>query len=865
VKNNDWQKIESIFHIALGLTGGDRASYLSRVCSGNLELVAEIKSLLSAFEKEAGFLEEHAFSLGMNVLHEQNPENDLTGNKIGVYEIKKKLGGGGMGDVYLAEDNRLNRPVALKFLKNSLMDNNWARRQLIKEAQAVAMLEHPNICAVHSIDESDAYNFIVMQYIEGDTLAQFIDSAQPSLDQSLSIAVQIVRALAFAHSHGIIHRDVKPGNIIIMPDGLAKVLDFGLAKVIKQKQEENTSQISQNGLVIGTVSYMSPEQLCAEKLDFRSDIFSLGIVLYELFGKQNPFNHKSHAETIAAILKYEPPSLTAPNLQIPAALASIVEKCLSKNKENRFQSAVELLVELENFTNNTGAKPKAAFDFRRIYQALILLFVVCAGLFFYFYRAPLNQGFSSVTVLNPTQNAVPTLAVLPIANESGRSDKDYLGDGLTGSLINKLSRLSSIKVKAKSFVEYYRNAPVNLETVGNELKVDKVLYGKIVQEGSSLLLKVSLVNASDGTLLWSDNFIIEDTKLLSVQEKIFSQLISQLGPLSSEDEQVVSSKTQTKNPEAFQTYLLGQYYRSQRDNKKENILKAIESFTKATDLDPQYAQAWAARAELHLLSVITYEGDLTTGQSFALAKEEAKRALEIDNSLAEPYISLGVIKFRYEWDWQGAENNFRTAIDLNPENPTAHYWYSSLLRLLQRYDEALAEGYKARELDPSDLSNDINIGRIFYYQRDYARGVEFYSRLLEKNPENQSIQYILGFIYFQTGKTEDALGIFEKMYEADPRRAAAGLGYAYGKSGRNADARRILDELERFPKEKYVPPQEKALVYLGLKDKDRVFEDLEKSCAEHNPSLPHLVMLDPLLDELRADSRFTKLIACVNF
>ncbi len=847
------------------MTGEDRASYLSRACSSDPELVDEIKSLLSAFESEAGFLDQPAFSLGMNILHEQNPENDLTGSKIGVYEIKQKLGGGGMGDVYLAEDTRLNRAVALKFLKNSLMDNNWARRQLIKEAQAVAMLEHPNICAVHSIDESDDYNFIVMQYIEGDTLAQFIDAAQPSLDRSLSIAMQVVRALAFSHSHGIIHRDIKPGNIIITPGGQAKVLDFGLAKVIKQKQEENTSQMSQSGLVIGTVSYMSPEQLCAEKLDFRSDIFSLGIVLYELFGKQNPFNHKSHAETIAAILKYEPPSLTTLGLQIPDALAAIVAKCLSKNKDHRFQSAAELLVELENFTNDAGAKPKPAFGFRRIYQTLVLLCVVCAGFFSYFYRAPLSQGLSSVVFSNPTRNAVPTLAVLPIVNESGRSDKDYLGDGLTGSLINKLSRLSSIKVKARSFVEYYKNTPVNIETVGSELKVDKVLYGKIIQEGNSLLLKISLVNASDGALLWSDNFIIEDAKLLSVQEKVFSQVIAQLGPLSSEDEQVVRSKTQTKNPEAFQAYWLGQYYRSQRDNEKENILKAIASFTKATDLDPQYAQAWAARAELHLLSVITYEGDLTTGQSFALAKEEAKRALEIDNSLAEPYISLGVIKFRYEWDWQGAENNFRTAIDLNPENPTARYWYSSLLRLLQRYDEALAEGYKARELDPSDISNDINIGRVFYYQRDYARAEEFYSRLLEKNPENRSIQYILGFIYFQTDKTERALGIFEKMYAADPRRAAAGLGYAYGKSGRSADAWRILDEMARFPEEKYVPPQEKALVYLGLKDKDRVFEYLEKSCAEHNPSLPHLVRLDPLLDELRADPRFAGLIACVNF
>jgi serine/threonine protein kinase/Tfp pilus assembly protein PilF len=852
MKNKQWQQVETIFHKAISLDGEQRVSYLSEACSGDVALLSEIDSLIYAFERESMFLDQSAFSLGLSVIS-QSQETNLTGKDIGCYQIKNKLGGGGMGDVYLAHDTRLNRKVALKFLKNTLLDDKWAKRQLIREAQAVAMLEHPNICQIHSIEEIDGHNFIAMQYIEGETLGQFIAARQLSLQEIVSIARQIISAVVSAHSRGIIHRDIKPGNIIITPDGQAKVLDFGLAKLVQQKQkagrdEEFTSHISRNGLILGTVSYMSPEQLRAEKLDYRSDIFSVGIVLYELLCKQNPFHLKSQAETIAAILGSEPAPLKSSECKIPDALARVIGKCLEKEKENRFQSAAELLVELENFKEGITAR-SVRQSFAGIYRyacaALILLLLLGTAIFFF---------------TRPVK--LPTLAILPIINESGQADKNTTGDGLTADLINKFSGLSKLKVVAHPLVSRYKEQIVNPKDAANELSADFLLIGKIVRQENALKLNVNLVKAADNTVIMTENYGIEGDELVSVEERLAGQIVFALeSPLTeSERRQVIS--TATKNEKALEYYFLGRDALSQQYD--DNFKKAIEYFDEARKLDPSYAQAFAGLADAYVsISVPSASNPVPPVDAVKISRAAAKRAIEINPNLCEPYTSLGMIQLRHDWNWTEAENNFKKSISLNSDYASAHYGYSILLNINGRFEEALEEAKKASDADPFTPNIQMNLARVNYYKRNFSESVQIYADLSEKNPENYRISYGLGLLYLKVGRLKEGTEILEQVVKSNKPLAAAALGYAYAKAGRREEALQLISDLQQLSKERYVSAQEKAFVYFGLDDREQAFGNLKKACDERFPALPSF-LIDPLFDEFHADARFAEVRKCAN-
>ncbi len=848
MRNKNRHQVESIFHAALALGGSERISFLTEKCSGDSALLSEVESLLSAFESGSGFLEDPAFDLGMNLLAEES-EQDLTGEKIGFYEIKEKLGGGGMGDVYLAEDTRLNRRVALKFLKKTFTGDKWAKRQFMKEAQAAAMLEHPNICAVHSIEEVGGHNFIAMQYIEGKTLAQVVAEKRLPLETALSVAHQIVSAVAVAHSHGIIHRDIKPGNIMITSEGLVKVLDFGLAKVVEQQQkraDENISQFSQNGLIFGTVAYMSPEQLRGERLDYRSDIFSVGIVFREMLEGKNPFRRSSQAETIAAILSDELPAETENG--IPDTVDATVRKCLNKSKDKRFDSAAELQLEIENLRDGVTVA-SASNSVARIYRyaAFILLFVLALGAALFLY---LRSG------------KIPRLAVLPIANESRQTDKDYISEGLTASLIEKFSHLSGLKVIAQPIVSQYKSQPVDPRSVGAELDVDVLLLGKIIQKESGLALQVDLLSAADGTALFTKEYAVDEARLIEIHQNLASQIIAELTPSLSEDEKKRLEKRQTNDPEAYALYLTGRYWWNRRDDPK-NMEKAIDFFTKATEADPAYALAWAGLADSYALSnTSSFERVMTATDAARNAKAAAKEAIKIDSNLAPPHVSLGIIKSRYDWDWLGAENDFKKSISLDPEYAPAYFWYSRLLALTGRYDEALAYADKARELEPFSVTSQLNKAHIYFYSRNFDLAEPLYTDVFSRNPGSAKVQNDLAWLYLQTDRTKEAIAIFEKIRRGDY--GLAGLGYAYARSGRSNDARRIIGELDRVSKEKPVSAQEKAIVYIGLNEIDTAFEHLTRACNERYAALPQLLAHDPLTDPLRTDARFAELLRCVN-
>jgi len=840
--DEDGQIVEDLFHAASALPADERASYLARAVDPALR--AEVESLLAVFDMRADFLERPILSLGMKVLTDELPEDTLVDTTVGAYKILKPLGRGGMGKVYLAEDERLQRNVALKFLSPRFLDDAWAKRQFVKEAQAAAKLDHPNICPVYGFEEADGYSFMVMKYVEGETLASLCCApAEPA--RALDLAAQIAGALAEAHAHGIIHRDIKPQNIIVTTAGQAKVLDFGLAKIVRQGvlgAGEGQSQASQKDVIVGTVAYMSPEQLRAERLDFRSDIFSFGVVLYEMVTGGNPFARASDAEIISAILTSEPPPLRSAAADFPAGFSHIVERCLAKNREGRYQSASELLLDLGSLPQRRAHLPLLA----GVAFALVLL--VSLAVILSYFRA----------------HRVRTLSIIPVVNESGVADTDYLDAALTEGLSRRLSRLSKLHVKVLSGASAAEAQKLTPQEAGRVLGSDAILTGTIRPRGESLVLQLRLTDTSGGGQNWESEYDLSPAEIENVLAAVSGDTAARLVPGLSADERSLLSRSQgEENPVAFRLYFRGRHYWNNREKDKENITKAIQSFSQATEVEPEYARAWAGLADCYVVKASPAYGSMEPREALAYAKSAAMKALSLDSTLAEAHTSLGMIELKGEWNWQEAEKEFRQAIRSDPDYAPAHYWYSTLLALTGRAGEAVTESETAWDLEPLSPLSDINVGRTFYYARQYERAIGYFRRALEKEPEDKGAMYLLGLAYLQEGRDAEAIDLFEKVYAADKLVGAAPLGYAYARAGRKEEARHLLEEIGSTARQHYVSPQEKAVIYAGLGDKDQSFVQLQKSCDERFISFP-FVMIDPLFDSLRSDPRHAALARCAN-
>lgn len=852
MKKNNWKKVEKIFHATLDLPSAERKTYLQKASAGDDKLFSEVESLIKSLEKDSDFLDEPIFEMGLGALHETGRKK-LTDTTIGFYELHEKIGAGGMGEVYRAIDTRLNRRVALKFLSELVEDAPAAKRQLVKEAQASATLEHPNICTVHGFEQTNEHHFIVMQYIEGKTLAEIIEKETIGVKKFESIARQIITAVAFAHSNGVIHRDLKPGNIMLTPEEQIKVLDFGLAKIIQPKrlfegEIDNKSSFSQNGLIIGTVSYMSPEQLRGEKIDYQSDIFSVGIILYELIAKKNPFSRKSQAETIAAILSDEPLALEKLKPDFPASLINLVEKCLQKKPENRFQSAAEILVKLDK----TESKNYREFTFKRrrnfFIKAAFAVILLAAFALTYFYNAKHSQR---------------TIAILPISFDDPQSDKEYLAGGLTQSIIDKLSNLSDLDVKHESLIARYKGT--DPRDAGKELNVDAVFVGSIQESSEGLILNTKLIRISDGMMIDSDKEKIDGAKLIELPKSIASRIIDKVQTKLTDEDRAKLAKKDTQSETAKDLYFQGRFHLKRR-KERDDVEKAIQFFLKAKDIDLSYARPWAGLADAYLFqSTPGVEEAITPKQSFELAKKMANRALDLDYTLCEVHNSLGLINYRYEWNWNEAERYFRTAIDCDSEFLPARFGLINVLKMREHYDEAMLEAEKIKEFDPASVESDIQIALIYYRKGNYKQMDKVLSGLLERHPDDRRVKHTRVYQFLKTGRFNEAIGILVPIYasnnEEDKIFAAAPLGFAYAKMQRRDEALKIIDALGTF-KKNYVPAQERALIYVGLGDYDKVFEFLNQSCDERFASLPGWIN-DPIVDEVKSDPRFSAIRECV--
>ena len=764
-------------------------------------------------------------------------EGSVISETVSHYRILRMLGAGGMGEVYLAEDTRLGRQVALKFLPASYQYDSERRTRFLKEARAASALRSPNIAAIYDIGEHDGAMFIAMEYVEGEVLSHRIDRRTLPTDDIIDIAMQIADALDEAHKVGIIHRDVKSSNLIVTDRGLVKMLDFGLAKMIRGGSSIDSTDPTvaiggqtEVGIVLGTVSYMSPEQALGRDLDQRSDIFSNGVVIYEMLTGRLPFEGATATEIVDSIIHKEPIAIARFNYDVPPELERIVRKCMEKDRERRYHSAREVSIDLRNLRrdSDTSAGTGAA-AFRK------------------------SQG----TRRGRSRKAIDSLAILPLINEGGDPDTEYLSDGITESIINNLSQLPKLRVMARSTVFRYKGKDVDPQRVGQELGVRAAFTGRVLQRADQLIIKAELVHTDDGSHLWGEQYNRRLSDIFTIEEEISREISDKLRLKLSGAEKKQLTKRYTENTEAYQLYLKGRFYWNKRT--PEGLKKGIEYFQQAIDSDRGYALAYAGLADSYNI-LVSYSA-LAPHEAFPKAKAAATRALELDGKLAEAHTSLAFVKFGYDWDWAAAERGFKQAIQLNPGYSFAHNFYAVLLAALGRFDEAFVRIQNAHELDPLSLPINTNLGWLLYLARRYDEAIQQYLRTIDLDDGFPLAHRRLAQTYEQTRRYSEADVEFQKavVRSGDDIELLSARGHFYAIVGDIDKAHVVLMQLEAFAKARYVPAYLVARIYLGLGDTDRVFELLERAVEEKYGYLAYLEV-EPMFDGIRADPRFEELV-----
>ncbi|MEW6207808.1 MAG: protein kinase [Acidobacteriota bacterium] len=856
-----WKQVDELLEATLDLSPGERAEFLNRVCAGDEALRREVELLLSAHERADSFIEELPVD-AVTELFADGQKSLVEGESINQYRIISRLGAGGMGEVYLAQDTRLARKVAIKFLPPESLADERARKRLIREAQAVATLDHPNICSIYEVGEEGGRNFIVMQYVEGETLHSRIHKEPPGLKDVLDIAIQVADALREAHLRGIIHRDIKPQNIMLTVSGWVKVVDFGLAKVVREQapvgsEADTDSLISQPGSIAGTPAYMSPEQVKGELLDARSDLFSFGTVLYEMVSGHQPFAAGSAAETISAILTREPPPLALYAADVPTELQRIIHKTLEKDREGRYQSAHDLFIDLRNLRRDidsgsavaTTEKVAKRGNVRRLKLAAFFLAII----------ALIGIGFYFLAVRpDPADKALDSIAVLPFANASEDANAEYLGDGITESIINSLSQLPQLRVMARTTVFRYKGRDVDPKTVGRDLGVRAVVTGRVLRVGDNLNIQTELVNTATGSQLWGQKYTRKAEDIFAVQEEMASEISAKLRLRLGDQDKQRLAKRYTDNPKAYELYLMGRYHLNRWT--EEDFKKGIAYMQKALAEEPRYALAYAALAQVYSLGVFS-----STRETYQAAKDAANKALEIDETLAEAHTSLAISKMYLDWDWSGAEQEFKRAIELNPGNATAHHWYGWYLGFMARFDESLAELRQAQHLDPLDQVKNGAIAITLYWAGEYDLAIKEFQKGLDLNPNGPGSHLSLAEIYARKGRFQEALAECQKA--GQPGRnpiALSAFGRIYALSGKRAEAKKLLNELKDLAGQRYVPGYIIATLYAALGDNDRALEWLEKDYKERS-ALMAFIKVEPGLDSLRSNPRFIDLLRRVGF
>jgi serine/threonine protein kinase/tetratricopeptide (TPR) repeat protein len=795
------------------------------------------------------------------------------GTQLGPYQVLSPLGSGGMGEVYRARDTRLDREVAVKVLPPQFAQDPDRLARFEREAKMVAALSHPNILAIHDYGNEQDCSFAVMELLQGETLRRRLAEGRLPWRKAVDIAIAIAEGLAAAHAKGIIHRDLKPENLFLTADGRLKILDFGLARVDPPANPDAETKPympahTEAGTVLGTVGYMSPEQVRGLRVDARSDIFSLGCVLYEMVTGQRAFACETAADTSAAILREQPPEPSAWGIIIPDEMERVIRCCLEKDATERFQSAHDLAFALRALCaerariSGPGYSEywSAPFRSRRwrffaVYGVPVAL-VLASALATVAYLN--NRSGTNPEPIQPTPSDAPieSLAVLPFVTEKGDAHAEYLGDGFAISLTNSLSKLRNLAVRPFSSVSRYSGRQADPSLAGRELQVQAVLTGTVQKRGEELLISVELVDVRANKLIWGERYQRPYVNLFAIQEEMALEATERLRLKLTGDEVRRLAQRPTEDLEAYRLYILGRVEWNRRT--KEALRRGVDYLERAIEIDRKYALAHSGLADCY--NLLDEYGVAPAKEAFPKAKAAAQKALALDPTLAEAHTSLAYCLAFYEWDWHGAEKEYRRALELNPGYATAHQWYGECLTVLGRTDEGIAHLNRACAFDPRSLIIHSIAGWALYNARQYDQAIDLFQKTLTMDAQFVQARSFLGWTYAQKGEYADALAEFQKARSIDKNpEFLGGIGHVYAVSGRRADAERVLDELEKLSKRQYVSPCLMAFIHAGLRQKDRAMRWLEQAADERSAWLVY-AKVDPKYGNLRADPQFDKLL-----
>ncbi len=854
MKRDRWEKIEELYHSALERNADARAAYLREACAGDEALQREVQSLLLQEQRGNSLLEEPAIvelAKGMDT----DASQSLIGRKMGSYQVISLLGAGGMGEVYQARDTKLARDVAIKVVPRDFTHDADRLARFEREAKMLASLNHPNIATIHGLEESEGIQYLVMELVPGETLAERLKKTGPlAIEEALKIAVQIAEALEAAHEKGIIHRDLKPANVKVTREDKVKVLDFGLAKAYASDSENDDlsnsptlSAATMQGVILGTPAYMSPEQARGKALDTRTDIWSFGCVLCEMLTGREAFRGETVSDTIAAVLEREPDWQALPPTT-PAKIRDLLRRCLQKEAQRRPRDLRDLRIQLEEGPATATSRP---WWLRRtavgIAAVVLIILLVAAG---WFHRLA-SRG-----------ETIDSVAVLPFVNASADPNTEYLSDGITDSLINSLSQLPHLKVMSRDAGFRYKGKETDAQTVGRDLAVRAVFKGRITQRGDSLAISAELINARDNSHIWGQQYSRKSADIFALQDEVAKDMTAALRlRLTGEDEKRLA-KSYTPNAEAYQDYLRGRYFWQQGHR---GVDQGIRYFQQAIAKDPGYALAYDGLADCYIYLAVF--GDSSPKEAFPKAKEAALKSLELDDTLAETHTSLARIKAEYDWDWSGAEREFQRAIELNPNYATTYESYGSVLSTMGRPEESIVNYKRALELDPLSPFNNAALGQAFFYTGQYDQAIDQLQKTLELDPKLGFARDFLASAYRRKGMVKEATAEREKhMVTTDSSIwGQVLLAHSYAAAGKRPEAQKVLDKLNQRSTQEFVAADAMAGIYVDLGEKDKAFEWLEKGYERRSLGLAGVdLKVDPEWDSLRSDPRFADLLRRMN-
>ena len=783
----------------------------------------------------------------------------MIGQTVSHYKILEKLGEGGMGVVYKAQDTKLRRTVALKFLPPELTRDPEAKERFVHEAQAASALDHHNICTVYEIGESaEGQSFIAMAYYEGESLKERIGRGPLKIDEVIDMAIQIAQGLTEAHQHTIVHRDIKPGNVLITKNGVAKIVDFGLAKLSGQ------TRITKAGSAVGTVAYMSPEQARSEEVDHRTDIWSLGLVLYEMITGRQAFRADYENALIYSIMSVEPEPPTSLRTGVPMELERIISKCLEKSPGDRYQHADELLVDLRRThqgqqkvlaTQNGVREPGKTTRFERVLPPVAVLLgvilIVAAILI-------LRDSFEPGQDRTDAANAVKwenSIAVLPFKNISSDPNQEYFCDGMTEEIINALSKLEALHVTARTSAFRFRGKELDIREIGKQLNVSTVLEGSVRRAGNKLRVTAQLINVADGYHLWSERYDRELEDVFAIQDEISLAIVDKLKVRLLGEHKARLAKRYTESFEVYDLYLKGRYELSTLT--EAGIKRSLDYFQQAIQKDPNCALAYVGVASVY--NALALVGQFSSNETMPRAKSELLRALKLDDSLAEAHAWLGEVYLQYEWDWSSAEREFKRAIALKPNSPEAHQFYADYLIVTGSMGQASIEIKRARELDPLSTIPNTILGYQLYVLREFDQVIEHCRKMLKTEP-SFLLQLHLWRALRQQNRLSEALVECKKLFTLFiSREVAEAMERVDAESGYKSAMRAAAKKLADLSTKRYISPYLIATLFAHAEDDNETLQWLEKAHAERDMAF-YSIGVDPDWDRVRSHPRFTALL-----